>query len=1452
MECLGNAARCIPEFQEVVMKKTISGMWRSGVAFLLALCMVASCVPFSAFAKEVRDTNDDGVINYVSLGASNVNGYGMFGYGEEYMYEYPLLKEQANIFGYKRNTPGSYPVLVKEHLEELGHTVNLSQMAISSMRAEEVRFLLDDSYKGDAYTDWRFIDVPGYNNRNSQNWFYGAGRLEWIAQGKAGEPTPEQAVETLKEAYRKAIREADLITLDIGINNFGVYASNQIVSNMYENDLNTIDPEVAAKYAEGKAYVLDLLTDMNVDIYSIMPAEQLDHMVDSMAYALVGFCLSFDAVMEQIRALNPDAQITVVSIQNLMYGLKATLPGLDAEIPFGELFGSLINAANVYTATLSPYCEEYNYADVRKGGRVEFFSDELLGYNGDPSTLGRDMKDCFDIYDNDLYIKARIQQLFSNYLIDNGLMDISTVPAGFDIKGNLEHFALAYQYCGLNGADYLNIPLYGGTLNKFLADGAAGTLAAPFAEYYAIYDRALNTAYDVMAEIFQAGLKLDTLDASSFGERFGPVEDKLLGAFFGTLEDAVLKAVADPTFKFDLDDYYPDGIYKTLAAQAGLSEGFVNTVAAMGIRTGIGNSFFGHPNGNGQVELKNAVIKAMDEDITGKDVVSGEVQNLIKDIAKDIWNQWVNAGYVGDVEKTINKLIAHVEARYGTYEEMLLKLNTEMEELVSTKDALEAELATLKEQLAAKKAELEEVLAKQEIGSVTAPDINIEIDPDLGNNTQTTVPGNDCAVEGETVKEELEAAIADLEHAIAVLEALITDISADIADMAKVAAELAEAVKELGKTFGEIVAAGKDLMEALAAVKDVMTNESAYATAEQFKVAFEAAKASAMAALDALKVASVIADELMVDAEYMLDVIIADGEALYNKIKADLPKVIENAPMEVKIALAAALMVAEEKGWDKEWAEDQIRQELDKIKAEYQPEIDQAKKDLADLKAKIETEIEAKYEAVKAELTAEANAKLAILNAKKAALEAEIAELKAQLAAAEEAAKAAIQAQIDRLTGDLAIVDADIAHAVSHLEAALQIAYDEIVAEVNAIYAEAVAKLEKLIADLNAQLEAAIGKSLDELIALGLDGLKELKDELIALGKDALAKLVDKLVELYEQMLYKATHGEVLAGLNLKYVALGDGSNDFAAALSELLKGKAPAAFEFVNAAKPGATAADVAANLPADVADANVITLGFSQTEIIGKALSAFLNGETVDWAELMGEEAVPYVAMALEYAYGEIDAMELDEKTAAMVKAIAEAYAYGAADYAINLPILIKNIREVNPTAEIVIVGMYNPIETLAISVPNIIDVDLSAYADVFNYLVDAVYGYGVALSVIAKDVTYVDAREVEIEKNTLGLTEVDALLKGDISALYPSANGDAYIAEQINSALTVKMLGDANDDGVVDSYDATLIARYDVGLIGANDLNLAVCDVNGDGVVDSYDATLVARYDVGLLAA
>ena len=59
---------------------------------------------------------------------------------------------------------------------------------------------------------------------------------------------------------------------------------------------------------------------------------------------------------------------------------------------------------------------------------------------------------------------------------------------------------------------------------------------------------------------------------------------------------------------------------------------------------------------------------------------------------------------------------------------------------------------------------------------------------------------------------------------------------------------------------------------------------------------------------------------------------------------------------------------------------------------------------------------------------------------------------------------------------------------------------------------------------------------------------------------------------------------------------------------------------------------------------------------------------------------------------------------------------------------------------------------------------------------------------------------------------------------------------------------MMGDVNDDGVVNYLDAMLIAQFYVGDIDANDLNLVAADVNGDGVVNYLDAMMVAQFYVG----
>ena len=86
-----------------------------------------------------------------------------------------------------------------------------------------------------------------------------------------------------------------------------------------------------------------------------------------------------------------------------------------------------------------------------------------------------------------------------------------------------------------------------------------------------------------------------------------------------------------------------------------------------------------------------------------------------------------------------------------------------------------------------------------------------------------------------------------------------------------------------------------------------------------------------------------------------------------------------------------------------------------------------------------------------------------------------------------------------------------------------------------------------------------------------------------------------------------------------------------------------------------------------------------------------------------------------------------------------------------------------------------------------------------------------------------------------------------------LDPSEAGHEYIKEQILEALNVTkaaLLGDANEDGEVNSIDAMYILQYDVELIDASEINLVLADVNGDGKVNSIDAMYVLRYDAELI--
>ena len=75
-------------------------------------------------------------------------------------------------------------------------------------------------------------------------------------------------------------------------------------------------------------------------------------------------------------------------------------------------------------------------------------------------------------------------------------------------------------------------------------------------------------------------------------------------------------------------------------------------------------------------------------------------------------------------------------------------------------------------------------------------------------------------------------------------------------------------------------------------------------------------------------------------------------------------------------------------------------------------------------------------------------------------------------------------------------------------------------------------------------------------------------------------------------------------------------------------------------------------------------------------------------------------------------------------------------------------------------------------------------------------------------------------------------------------------AFVDDVAYSGSLAGLLGDINDNGVVDAEDAILALRYSMQMIDGTGLVLANGDMNGDGVVDSSDALMILRKALGII--
>ena len=654
------------------MKRKISTKIVS-LVIVLTMLFSMSATTINVYATMDHTKSVDSIFDYVSLGASNTNGYGHDGYLPEAVYEDPLAasKAELNVYGYLSAPANAYPSLIADSLKKTygEDNVKLHQLAISAMRVEEMRVLLDNNYYGDAFTEWRFT--------GGEKWFDKA----------------EGSLKALREAYQSYITDAELITIDMGLNNFGVYAFNNIKTILaYGNywkapDFSQVeDVTEQIKYEKLKTSAMDYLKN-NFGFTDEHLLGKLDKIADVLAYAALGSCYHFDESLEKIYELNPDANIVVINIQNLADDLVVEFEGNVLEL--GDLYGTLIQMVDDYRREGSPYAHKYMFANA---GDVDTFLDEIVAWNGDPTTLGGDMKDCFDMYDDDLYVRSIVEYmlvgqalsgLFQGFrdmaagygltvFVDDtkytyefalsrtpeqllslnlGALDLQN-PAGDDadveaygqavaahlknLRGDKANVS-AYDYIFedlLNGLEaqkaallasvegvpeeYYPAELVAGLAQldraiNVIVPAAQAEFAAKLQGVYTTYHNTLNYAYDVVATFVQYVAKINTIEFGADSlNGFNSAANDLMGIIFNDFLNGAMNK-----FYYELDK---NGIQATGAPDVPeyeLDESIFEdndallAIAVLAVRYELGNSFFAHPNVKGNKQVTNAVLLAL-------------------------------------------------------------------------------------------------------------------------------------------------------------------------------------------------------------------------------------------------------------------------------------------------------------------------------------------------------------------------------------------------------------------------------------------------------------------------------------------------------------------------------------------------------------------------------------------------------------------------------------------------------------------------------------------------------------------------------------------------------------------------------------------------------------------------------------------------------------------------
>ncbi len=224
--------------------------------------------------------------SYVSIGDSCGSGLGL----PQYV---AMSKERKLRWLPCEKIEGSYPMLVAEAVgaKEFG------QYHFPGARTADIRYLLDDHY----YADWVLL-----------------GQAMYLSNGVVSKAN----LDSYRDEVTEAIKNADLISIDVGINDVWL----PVIAAIYDiaeqgriRERQMTIPELVAEYGSIATLVDNAASFVRAWINPLTWAGNILKLSSALIKWVIDYQVNTTAIMNRIRQLNPNATVVVCGLYNPVY-----------------------------------------------------------------------------------------------------------------------------------------------------------------------------------------------------------------------------------------------------------------------------------------------------------------------------------------------------------------------------------------------------------------------------------------------------------------------------------------------------------------------------------------------------------------------------------------------------------------------------------------------------------------------------------------------------------------------------------------------------------------------------------------------------------------------------------------------------------------------------------------------------------------------------------------------------------------------------------------------------------------------------------------------------------------------------------------------------------------------------------------------------------------------------